>query len=152
MTASPDLFRAAFDENPHPSWIVDPTGAVVASNRAAGAGTAPPESSGGNATNLGDGPGPFRLIVAGASDFEQQRLAILEMAARSGPVEDTLAAIASVIGNLCPGAPCAILLLRNDRLTIAASRRMSAGEQEALAQIPLSWLTAEPGVAGTLND
>lgn len=152
MNVSPDLFRAAFEEGPYPSWLVDPSGAVIAANRAT-AGAVPPAPPGGNGTNLGSGPDAVRLIVtSGNSEFEQQRLAILEMAARGEPLEDTLATVASVVAALCSGAPCAILLLRDDHVTVAASRRMPPGEREALAQIPLSWLTADPGIGVTLKD
>jgi len=69
------------------------------------------------------------------------------MAARNGPLADTLNAIASVASSLLGGAHCAVLLLRSERITIAAARGLSGSELEALAGLSTAML-AEPPAAG----
>lgn len=146
MTPDPELFRAAFEEHPDACWLLDPLGNPIAANRAAASGAHCAGQPGLFERELAGG---FRLIVApGATDadFEQRRLALIEMAAGDGPLEDTLDAIAAMIGGLSAGRRSAVLLLRDDRFKVAAARGLSAPEREALANVSPEVLSG-PGPA-----
>jgi diguanylate cyclase (GGDEF)-like protein len=75
---------------------------------------------------------------------ESRRLEILQMIARMEPLKNTLRALVMVAGELVSGGKAALLLVKGQKLSVAAASGLSELAQDCLASLAVPGLACDP--------